>query len=464
MTSAGAPTKPYPEVSSLGLSSGPLLPVTAGSPPPSSASITPITVTTGSSSTPLLHPLSAHSARPPRQISTRLSYRHTPTTSPIPSSFKVTTSATTTSSQTKAPSSTPKSSDSESHTSSSSGNDDSDNETLDPLATETTLNQFPSFNSTQRVSSTSSATTSATSESSTNRIAEPPKMTPAPNARRKTPLAPGHSAMDWNKLKNSSADLRGGITAIKRYKPSEIALHNKKDDCWMALQGKVYNVTHYLKFHPGGVGQLMRGAGKNATELFMTVHPWVNTDHLLGDKCMVGYLVPEDYGSESSISSSASSPQNMLGAGLGAHLIPTSGKSATSPSSSSAKSASTSTSFAVPSLPAKTPPNSSATSNGIPAPNTRTNSIPQSILDSIAYSQNDPNAHDPFHSSDSNKSSSSSANSAGTFSFAVPALPHKGEGQSRRASVASRESKEQSQGAKDNGSGSSWISWFSGKK
>ncbi|KAI9332384.1 cytochrome b5-like heme/steroid binding domain-containing protein [Obelidium mucronatum] len=112
-------------------------------------------------------------------------------------------------------------------------------------------------------------------------------------ARKKVPLGVGHSSMDWSRLKTSGADLRGGITALQRYTPSEIAQHNSKDDLWMAFQGKVYCCTHYLAFHPGGVGQLMRGAGKDATDLFMKVHPWVNLDYILSDKCLIGYLIPE---------------------------------------------------------------------------------------------------------------------------------------------------------------------------
>jgi cytochrome b involved in lipid metabolism len=33
----------------------------------------------------------------------------------------------------------------------------------------------------------------------------------------------------------------------------------------------VFNITPYLKYHPGGVSELMRGAGVDATKLFMHV-------------------------------------------------------------------------------------------------------------------------------------------------------------------------------------------------
>ena len=32
--------------------------------------------------------------------------------------------------------------------------------------------------------------------------------------------------------------------------------------------GRVYNVTPYMEFHPGGEDELMRGAGKDGTSLF----------------------------------------------------------------------------------------------------------------------------------------------------------------------------------------------------
>ena len=46
-------------------------------------------------------------------------------------------------------------------------------------------------------------------------------------------------------------------------------------DVWMAIRGKVYNVSPYFKYHPGGEDQLRRGAGIDATKLFGACAPGV---------------------------------------------------------------------------------------------------------------------------------------------------------------------------------------------
>ena len=66
----------------------------------------------------------------------------------------------------------------------------------------------------------------------------------------------------------------------------------KGRDAWSVWQGKVYNITPYLPFHPGGDGELMRVAGKEAGKLFNEVHPWVNWEGMLAE-CLVGVLVDE---------------------------------------------------------------------------------------------------------------------------------------------------------------------------
>ncbi|KAK9308471.1 hypothetical protein QLX08_001624 [Tetragonisca angustula] len=109
------------------------------------------------------------------------------------------------------------------------------------------------------------------------------------NPRNKTALAPGHSLMDWIRLGNSGADLTGvgGVPRIVTL--SELATHNKKNDAWIAIRGIVFNVTQYMDFHPGGIDELMRGVGKDATKLFESVHAWVNYQSIL-QKCVVGRL------------------------------------------------------------------------------------------------------------------------------------------------------------------------------
>lgn len=49
----------------------------------------------------------------------------------------------------------------------------------------------------------------------------------------------------------------------------QVALHNKKDDCWTIVSGKVYNITEYVSSHPGG-NEILRACGIDGTSLFET--------------------------------------------------------------------------------------------------------------------------------------------------------------------------------------------------
>lgn len=89
--------------------------------------------------------------------------------------------------------------------------------------------------------------------------------------RNKVALAPGHSLMDWIRLGNSGNDLTGVGGKLLSVSRSELAKHNKRTDAWLAIRGTVYNVTQYMDFHPGGVDELVRGIGTDATKLFTEV-------------------------------------------------------------------------------------------------------------------------------------------------------------------------------------------------
>jgi len=100
------------------------------------------------------------------------------------------------------------------------------------------------------------------------------------------------SPLHYLKLIRENKDPIGVLASggLKPYTIEEVKKHNKKDDLWMVISGGVYNLTIYLDYHPGGVKKLMCGAGRDATELFMDNHPWVNLHNLVG-KLQIGYLV-----------------------------------------------------------------------------------------------------------------------------------------------------------------------------
>jgi cytochrome-b5 reductase len=121
------------------------------------------------------------------------------------------------------------------------------------------------------------------------------------------PLGEGCSLLDWSRLADSGADLSGTKGRILRVPLSEVKVsatkyarrlthtfqkHKTVDDGWIIYQGKVYNVTQYFRFHPGGVDELRKGLGRDATALVMKYHAWVNVETMLR-KCLLGLLMPE---------------------------------------------------------------------------------------------------------------------------------------------------------------------------
>lgn len=53
---------------------------------------------------------------------------------------------------------------------------------------------------------------------------------------------------------------------------TELMKHNKVDDCWIAIEGGVFDVTNFLKIHPGGTERIMKYAGGDATLQFSQMH------------------------------------------------------------------------------------------------------------------------------------------------------------------------------------------------
>lgn len=110
--------------------------------------------------------------------------------------------------------------------------------------------------------------------------------------RTKVMLKPGFHLVDWMKLTQVLRDQRPP-GALRKISIAELAEHKSKFDCWTAYKGKVYNITQYMAYHPGGEKQLMSGAGKDCTVQFNKFHAWVNAESMLS-KCLLGTLFTEE--------------------------------------------------------------------------------------------------------------------------------------------------------------------------
>ena len=63
--------------------------------------------------------------------------------------------------------------------------------------------------------------------------------------------------------------LEGGGMNTK-FTKEEVARHHTKDDAWLIINNGVYDITKWIPDHPGGM-IIMKGVGKDATELFKSI-------------------------------------------------------------------------------------------------------------------------------------------------------------------------------------------------
>jgi len=93
-----------------------------------------------------------------------------------------------------------------------------------------------------------------------------------------SPSSPSSDSHPDTQLLQDEAAAKGGAQKSgaskeeKTYSLEEVAKHNKEDDCWVAVNGQVLNVTKFLPDHPGGARSILLYAGKDASEEFNMLH------------------------------------------------------------------------------------------------------------------------------------------------------------------------------------------------
>lgn len=72
---------------------------------------------------------------------------------------------------------------------------------------------------------------------------------------------------------------------------ADIAKHNNPSDCWMAVDGNVFDVTAYIKagLHPGGE-TILKGCGLDASEMFANVKKHGDKARGMLDSYFIGKL------------------------------------------------------------------------------------------------------------------------------------------------------------------------------
>ncbi|GJQ84112.1 hypothetical protein Trydic_g12085 [Trypoxylus dichotomus] len=66
---------------------------------------------------------------------------------------------------------------------------------------------------------------------------------------------------------NSNGKLRNENTP-EEFSLEEIADHDNVRDCWIVVYDRIYDITGFIKEHPGGADVLLEHAGRDATIAF----------------------------------------------------------------------------------------------------------------------------------------------------------------------------------------------------
>ncbi|KAI1087628.1 FMN-dependent dehydrogenase-domain-containing protein [Rostrohypoxylon terebratum] len=78
------------------------------------------------------------------------------------------------------------------------------------------------------------------------------------------------------------------------WKLAEVNEHSTQDSCWMVLHGKVYDITSFVRKHPGGRSILLKNAGRDASKAFDSVHPVEILEEYLRPDQVLGTIEPND--------------------------------------------------------------------------------------------------------------------------------------------------------------------------
>lgn len=102
------------------------------------------------------------------------------------------------------------------------------------------------------------------------------------------------TATQASSVSNATSDAGRKGVQLSRYTLYDVCLHCHRDDCWLVIHNRVYDVTSFLSRHPGGEEILWEHAGRDATMAFTGTGHTLDAVNLLGQYC-IGVLVEEEH-------------------------------------------------------------------------------------------------------------------------------------------------------------------------
>jgi len=83
-------------------------------------------------------------------------------------------------------------------------------------------------------------------------------------------LVIGKSLLNQKPAQKEKVNTISNTTSKTIYTVSDVETHNTQIDCWMIINGNVYDLTAYFSHHPGGDDTMSPYCGKDATVAYNT--------------------------------------------------------------------------------------------------------------------------------------------------------------------------------------------------
>ncbi|KAK4538577.1 hypothetical protein CDCA_CDCA18G4602 [Cyanidium caldarium] len=96
-----------------------------------------------------------------------------------------------------------------------------------------------------------------------------------------------HGSNIYQQALRNQVNQAAAMDGPRKIRMEEVEKHRSEDDVWIVVKQRVYDCTHYLNDHPGGVAAIMMNAGADCTEDFEAIHSeraWnLLAGHYIGD-------------------------------------------------------------------------------------------------------------------------------------------------------------------------------------